>query len=159
MSAALTHSIDPLTGDTLNLAAQHYGYQVFDAAWVHARHSKYQRMALLPSGRSATSGAGHLNQSSNIPTELQHPKQAYMRGLLDSRLRLHGAPRPSTAIRVPQRLPSGRVAPRWMDMTRELWAVASSGDPLALTAPDNAYMMGAIDGAFRFLEENAWENV
>ena len=168
---ALTRSVDPRTGALLNTAAQHHGYQLFDGAWVHARHSKYVRMALAATNGSSSvvehSGvkpARRPNQTSTVISseDLQHPKQAYMRGLVDTRLRLH-APRrarsgksynSSDHAEKPAlwRLPSGRDTPPWLAMTRELWEVVAAGRPLDLVLPDNAYMMGAVDGAFRFFE-------
>jgi hypothetical protein len=143
VSDALRNAIDPRTGKKIDTLGQHHGYQVWDEAWVHARHGRHSHMAL----KNATRDGG------SYPPEMLHPKQAYMRGLLDSRLRLSGsAGGPSTEAPAARRLPSGRVAPPWTLMTRELWDVVSKGDPLALTQPDNAYMMGAVDGAFRYLE-------
>ena len=171
VSLALRRSVDPGTGALLNEGAQHHGYQLFDGAWVHARHSKFVRMALANTtsslAKSGTDVAKRANQPPPVFTardELQHPKQAYMRGLLDARLRLRTQPRPktlrdrtdNTSVQVPApwRLPSGRLTPPWLAMTQELWAVVAAGRPLDLVLPDNAYMMGAVDGAFRFFEDD-----
>lgn len=151
LNHALKHdSFDPRTNKSYPFGAQYEAYEYFGDAWVHSRHSKLVELSVrgvdvrwTPALRRSPWWA--------------HPKNAYIKGLVDCRLRLVCNPDDRAAVAKP----SGEDLPLNSDTvkaaTDQLVRLASGGAGttghkgiLQLLEPDNAYIKGCLDATMRF---------
>ena len=143
--ALARHSFDPLTNKTPRAGAQYEQYEVFGDAWVHTRHSKFLSLAVRGVDIAWTP---HLKER----PWWAHPKNAYMKGLVDCRLWLMC----NVNARNSTTMPSGRtlkLEPLTLKFaTLELVSVASDPrrGPRHLVQPDNAYLKGCLDASMCF---------
>lgn len=147
INEALLHdSFDPTTNETYVYGAQYEAYEVFADAWVHSRHAKFVSLAVR--------GVDNFNWTTHLRRhpEWAHPKNAYMKGLIDCKLWLMC----DVNARDSLTLPSGkRIAldaftlKHASDGLLEIMNNRSRG-PRQLLHPDNAYLKGCLDSSTRF---------
>ena len=122
-------------------------YELFDNAWVHARHAKLRRLVGFPG----------LDTSKEVAGPWSIFKNAYMKGLIESRLwmcaghQLGNVTQPSGS-----RLElDGKTIERG---TAKLWSIAIS-NPAEMLLQDNAYLKGFVDATIRFWGINTEQTV
>ena len=151
LNHALKHdSFDPRTNESYPFGAQYEAYEYFGDAWVHSRHSKLVELSVrgvdvrwTPALRRSPWWA--------------HPKNAYIKGLVDCRLWLACNPNDRAAVTKPsgEALPlnSNTVKAATDQLVRLASGLAGTTGHkgiLQLLQPDNAYVKGCLDATMRF---------
>lgn len=143
--ALLHDAFNPWTNENYVFGAQYEAYEYFGDAWVHSRHAKLLNMSV----RGVQVQWTPTLQSSPW---WAHPKNAYIKGLVDCRLWLIC----NTNDRRSVTMPSGA------ELSLDSYAIKKATDRLAtlmgspdrgylqLLQPDNAYVKGCMDATMRF---------
>jgi len=138
-------AFNPSSNESYLFGSQYESYEYFGDAWVHSRHAKFLKMSVRGVEMKWTP---ELHRS----PWWSHPKNAYMKGLVDCRLWLMCNNNEVQSVTMPSGEELSLDSLTIKQATDRLLHIVGSAHKgfLQLLQPDNAYVKGCVDATMRF---------